>query len=71
MLATYKNKTLWIKITRDASHDHHFIPASPLAADKNKTSNLKINRTLPQDASTYMQSTNKPIIKTIQLSPIV
>ena len=71
MLATYKNKTPWIKIIRNALHDQHFIWASPLAADQNKTSNLKINRTLPQDASTYMQPTNKSIIKTIQPSPIL
>ena len=69
LVATYKNKIPWSKITQNTLQDQDFFRASPLDVDENKTSRLKINCALLQDAPTYLQPTNKPTIKNIRSSP--
>ena len=70
-LITYKNKTPWSKTAQNIVDGQHSIWASSLSTNKNKTSTLEIDCMLPQQASTYLQPNNKPIIKTIQPSPIL
>ena len=70
-LITYKNKTPWSKTAQNIVDGQHSIWTSSLSTNKNKTSTLEIDCMLPQQASTYLQPNNKPIIKTIQPSPIL
>ena len=65
-LATCKNRTPRSKTAQNTLHGRHSIQASPLATNENKTSKPEINRALPQDAPTYLQSTTKPTIKIIK-----
>ena len=69
LLTTYENKTPRSKTAQNTLHGRYSIQASLLAADHNKTRNLEIDRALPQDAPTYLQPTNKPIINTIHPLP--
>ena len=69
--ATYENKTPRSKTAQNNLHGRNSIWERLLAANKIKTSKRKIDHALPQDALTYLQPTNNPIIKTLQSPPIL